>query len=144
MATVASLVANPIVLRNPQPKFSAAKLSTTFNRRRHASCAPKFKVDVKRFLSAAKKNQYLTTTTTDSQKSGRHGSVCNAIKDHLVFGKPLGRGSVEPGRPLIRTTLRTLTTVLGLLHYYTCYYPLFGHYPCAVKFGGQCILRPSS
>lgn len=92
MATVASLVANPIVLRNPQPKFSSAKLSTTFNRRRHAaSCAPKFKVDVKCFLSAAEKNQYLTTTTTDSQKSGRHGSVCNAIKDHLGFGKPLGR-----------------------------------------------------
>ncbi|XP_024196355.1 uncharacterized protein LOC112199596 [Rosa chinensis] len=109
MATIASLVANPIFLRNPHPKFSAAKLSATYNSR-HASVsfsssAPKFNVNVKlkSFFSAAGNNQY-STTTTDSKVLGRHASLCkppNAIKDHLGIGKPLGRvgGKWSTGYP---------------------------------------------
>lgn len=97
MATVASLVANPILLRNNRQKFSAAKLSATCNSRH----APKFNsARVKCFFSAAD----LTNTTTNySKNSGRHASLCkrpHAIKDHLGIGKPLawaGRWKVVIG-----------------------------------------------
>ena len=88
MTTVASLVANPILLRNNHQKFTAVKLSATCNSRH----APKFNsARVKCFFSAA---DLTNTTTYDSKNSGRHASLCkrpHAIKDHLGIGKPLGR-----------------------------------------------------
>ncbi|KAK9934338.1 hypothetical protein M0R45_021486 [Rubus argutus] len=88
MTTVASLVANPILLRNNHQKLTAVKLSATCNSRH----APKFNgARVKCFFSAA---DLTNTTTNDSKNSGRHASLCkrpHAIKDHLGIGKPLGR-----------------------------------------------------
>ncbi|XP_040373621.1 uncharacterized protein LOC121052498 [Rosa chinensis] len=140
MATVASLVANSIFLRNPHPKFSAAKLSATYNSR-HASVsfssAPKFNVDLrlKSFFSAAENNQY-TTTTADSKVLGSHASLCKppkVIKDHLGIGKPLGRigGKWSTKYPYDPKSRNPSDSPWSRVHVYIFFFLLLAPFVCA-------------
>ncbi|KAL6190611.1 hypothetical protein ACLB2K_037005 [Fragaria x ananassa] len=130
MATVASLIANPVFLRNPRPKLNAAKPSAGRHASVSFSSAPKFKVDLKLksfLISTEENNRYsCLTITTDSRK---HASMCttpNAIKNHIGIEKPLGRvgGKWSTAYPYNPTTENPSDSPWELVCLYIIVFPL--------------------